>query len=376
MDRLGTHGQERQAGSAAADPAHPCRRRLEPHLRRHRSRGSIHVFPNDAEPTKTKIFLDIQTKVRYDDKENEEGFLGLAFHPEVQGERRVLRLLHAQEGEADQRRFAVPASARTIPTRPTRRPKKSCCAFKQPFWNHDGGTICFGPDGYLYIALGDGGAANDPFNNGQNLKTLLGKVLRIDVDQKDDGKPYAIPKDNPFVGKAATPGRRSGPTACATSGGWRSTARPASCGPATSARTCTRRSTSSRRAATTAGTCARGCTRSAPRASAARKDLIEPIWEYHHDVGKSITGGPVYRGKQLPELDGHYLYADYVTSKIWALKYDEGKKRVVGQSRRSPTRTCRSCRSARTSRARFICMTFAGTGQGIYRFTKPPKAVK
>ena len=151
------------------------------------------------------------------------------------------------------------------------------------------------------------------YDNGQNLKTLLGKVLRIDVDRKDDGKNYAIPKDNPFVGNE---GRAAGDL------GLRPAQRLADGVRPQDGRALGRR----RRPEPLRGDQhhregrqlrlepPRGA---APvrrrRASGRSKDLIEPIWEYHHDVGKSITGGRVYRGKRLPELDGHYLYADYVT---------------------------------------------------------------
>jgi glucose/arabinose dehydrogenase len=199
---------------------------------------------------------------------------------------------------------------------------------KRPFWNHDGGTICFGPDGYLYIALGDGGAADDPQKNGQNLKSLLAKVLRIDVDRKDEGKGYAVPGDNPFFEtKDAAPET------------W-----------AYGLRNIWRMSFDKKTGKLWAGEVGQNLyeeiniiekggnygwslRESLHPFSKAGVDvnnkMIEPIWEYHHNLGKSITGGHVYRGKNLPELDGHYLYGDYVTTKIWALKYDESKKRVT-----------------------------------------------
>ena len=289
--------------------------------------GIIHVFPNDPKADKTKIFLDFQKQVFYDDKENEQGFLGLAFHPKYKtnGEFFVFYTLKKDKTTNVISRFKV---SKDDPNKADPASEEVLFTIKRPFWNHDGGTICFGPDGYLYIALGDGGSADDPQKNGQKLTTLLAKVLRIDVDHKDAGKSYAVPKDNPFVGKKdALPeiwayglrnvwrmafDRKTGKLWASDVGqnlyeeidiiekggnyGWsiREGLHPFSIdgvGP--------------------------------------RKDLIDPIWEYHHNVGKSLTGGTVYRGKLLPELDGHYLYGDYITNKIWALRYDDAKKRVV-----------------------------------------------
>ena len=220
--------------------------------------------------------------------------------------------------------------------------------YTHPYWNHKGGNVVFGPDGYLYIGLGDGGAANDPHGNGQNLKTLLGKILRIDVDRKGNGKPYAIPTDNPFVGKeGADP--RSLPTACGIRGACRSIPRRSSSGSPTSARISGKRSYIIEKGGNYGWNVREGFhkfdvnnAKPGPGRTPAQQNklegpddakFIEPIWEYHHDDpvggGKSITGGAVYRGSKAPGLVGHYVYADYVSGKIWGLKYDEKAKKVV-----------------------------------------------
>jgi glucose/arabinose dehydrogenase len=289
--------------------------------------GTIHVFPNDESATATKVFLDITPRVRYLDKQNEEGLLGMAFHPKFKqnGEFFVFYTDVKSTMTNVVSRFRV---SRDDPNRADPASEEQIIRFEKPFWNHDGGTILFGPDGYLYITHGDGGAGDDPHGNGQNLKSHLGKVLRIDIDHKENGKNYAIPKDNPFVKhKDAAPenwaygirniwrmafDRKTGELWAGEVGqnlyeeidilkaggnyGWsiREALHPFS---------------------------AKGVD--------VRPDLIDPIWEYHHDIGKSITGGLVYRGSKLPELDGAYLYADYVSLRVWALWYDAAKGRVV-----------------------------------------------
>jgi glucose/arabinose dehydrogenase len=333
--------------------------------------GVIHVFPNDPKVTKTEVFLDIQKQVVYDDKQNEEGFLGLAFHPNYK-ETGEFFVFYTRKGVKQTNvvsRFRV---SKDNPNRADPASEEELLRITRPFWNHDGGTICFGPDGYLYVALGDGGGANDPQKNGQNLKTLLAKVLRIDIDRKEDGKNYAVPPDNPFVGKAdARPeiwayglrniwrmafDRKTGKLWASDVGqnlyeeidiivkggnyGWslREGLHPfsnAGVGP--------------------------------------RPDLIEPIWEYHHDVGKSLTGGLVYRGRRLKELQGSYVYGDYITSKIWALRHDDAKGRVVANRPLADPKAL-IMSFGEDEQGEIYLLTTTASGKGIFQFVQSPSA--
>jgi quinoprotein glucose dehydrogenase len=306
--------------------------------------GQVFILPKDPQGSEVKTFLDIEPKVDYEDKENEEGLLGLAFHPRFKENGQFFIYYTAKEPP----HTSVIARMRVSASHPDQADPASeevLLTIRQPYWNHNGGNLVFGPDGYLYIGLGDGGSANDPHGNGQNLKTLLGSILRIDVDRKDSGKAYAIPPDNPFVthpearpeifaygvrniwGLSFDPATGRGWAADVGQNIWeeinllekganygwnlregmhRFDVRRAQPGPGRSP-----------------------AEQNRPEAHD-RPGLTDPIWEYHHDAdGKSITGGVVYRGKRLPVLEGHYVYADYVSGKIWGLLYDYQAERVV-----------------------------------------------
>ncbi|MCH2211181.1 MAG: PQQ-dependent sugar dehydrogenase [Fuerstiella sp.] len=301
--------------------------------------GVIKVFPNDQEIEEAAIFLDIRKQVVYRDNKNEEGLLGFAFHPDYKKNGHFF--LYYTTTDADLTsvvtRFTV---SKDDPHKADSKSEVELMRISQPYWNHNGGTLAFGPDGLLYIALGDGGKGGDPHSHGQNLTTLLGSILRIDVDRQEEGKKYAVPSDNPFVGTMVSTNSRGDKQAPAVGEiyayGFRNVWRLSF-----------DKNTGDLWAADVGqslweeiniveagGNYGWNVRESKhwfrPDGNDNRSDLIDPIWEYHHDVGKSITGGAVYRGSRVPELQGKYVYADYVSGLLWALDYDRDEQRVTG----------------------------------------------
>jgi glucose/arabinose dehydrogenase len=290
-------------------------------------RGIIHIIDNKEGKQTSRILLDISAKVAYQDKTNEEGLLGLTFHPKF-AENGFFFVYYTNRADKHQN---VVARFQVDPKNPDRaqpESEKQLLILDKPFWNHDGGTIVFGPDGMLYIAVGDGGLANDPFGNGQNLGTLLGSILRIDVDRQDEGKSYAVPADNPFVDKE---GARPEIWAYGLRNVWRMAfdAKTGLLWAGDVGQDLWEEIDIIEKGGNYGWNLREGKHRFGSKGVDARPELKEPIWEYHHNEGKSITGGFVYRGKAVPQLEGAYLYADYVSTKVYALWYDPASQQVT-----------------------------------------------
>lgn len=296
--------------------------------------GEIFMFDQANEAIEeADLFVDLTDRVIYKDRENEEGFLGLAFHPQFSqnGKFYVYYTTSDRPHVSVVSEFRTAAGSQNLIGDPST--ERELLRIQQPFWNHNGGTVAFGPDGYLYVALGDGGKANDPLKSGQDLSKLLGSILRIDVDRQDDELAYGIPDDNPFVGrKGVWPeiyayGIRNiwrmsfdQPTGRL----WAADVGQNDWEEINVIRKGGNYGWSLREAA-------HSFTKDGSKGSGPNKNLIDPLIEYPHfdDWGKSVTGGSVYRGKETPMLDGYYLYGDYVSGRLWAMKIDSKTEAVL-----------------------------------------------
>ena len=279
-------------------------------------RGRIYSF-NPKDPKKSlKLFLDIESNVSR--KGNEEGLLGLAFSPEYKDS----KAFYVYYSGKSPRRSVL---SQFVTKNNTADPKSETVLLEipQPYSNHNGGQIVFGPDKLLYVAVGDGGSGGDPHGNGQKLDTLLGKILRIKTCEGCNA-PYSIPADNPFVNhnKAKkeiyayglrNPWRisfdsKTGEFWAADVGqnkyeeidiivsggnyGWNEL---------------------------------EGFNCFKPKTGCNKNKYIAPVHSYDHSIGQSVTGGFIYRGKKIKELIGSYIYGDFVSGAIWALKKENGQ---------------------------------------------------
>ncbi len=258
-------------------------------------------------------FLDLGSQVR--SSSGEQGLLGLAFPPDFATSGTFYINYTRQNSATRVARFQV---SPTNPDSAMLSSEEEILSVDQPFANHNGGCLRFGEDGFLYIALGDGGSGGDPDNRAQTGQDLLGKILRIDVSQ---GNPYAIPADNPFV---------NDPTVAdeVWTLGWRnpwkfSFDRETGDMWIADVGQNAREEINVENALESGGNYGWRCREgkiSFPSGNCIG-DFVEPIWDYPHgfNTGNSVTGGYVYRGVNHPDLVGHYVFGDYISGNFWTL---------------------------------------------------------
>ncbi len=279
--------------------------------------GRILVFPNDPAVEHASVFLEIRERGL--GQANEEGLLGLAFSPDftldghffvyysaTQPRRSVLSRFSVNESDPN---LADPSSEVVI------------LEVEQPYSNHNGGQIEFGPDGYLYVALGDGGSAGDPFGSGQDTGTLLGAILRLDVSGASADAGYAIPPDNPLVG---VPGARGEIWAYGLRNPWRFSfdTETGLLWTADVGQNAYEEINVVSRGGNYGWNIMEGRQCFSPRRGCDASGLELPVAEYGRSDGCSVTGGHVYRGSDQPDLVGAYVYGDFCTGRIWGVRYD------------------------------------------------------
>lgn len=272
--------------------------------------GKIYVY----EKEQRKLFLDVSKIITT--KGNEQGLLSIAFHPKYSENGYLFLFYTAKNDDNTLARLTVdPPNAKQIDLESL----EVLIAQQDPASNHNGGMLAFGKDGYLYLGIGDGGRGGDPWNNAQNLETLLGKMIRIDVDQANG---YSIPEDNPFVGNEnilpeiwayglRNPWRHSfdretGDLWIADVGqnNWEEIHW---------------QSAESQGGENYGWRLMEGNHCYLPKKDCEVEGLVKPVAEYSHKYGCSITGGYVYRGKKIKDLYGKYIFGDFCKGTIWSI---------------------------------------------------------
>lgn len=286
--------------------------------------GKIRILELPSYTLLSGAFLDISNLVL---NSGERGLLGLTFHPNF-GNNGYFYVNYSLAGSGNTRisRFtAIPPSANTVDPST----ELAIMTVVQPYDNHNGGDLAFGPDGYLYIGLGDGGGSGDPGNRAQNGQELLGKMLRIDIDNTSGGNNYAIPPGNPFIG-TQSPDIKDEIWALGLRNPWRfsfdrnsgdlwiadvgqSNWEELNYQPASSAG-----------GENYGWRCFEGKHNYNTSGCGPMSSYNAPIFEYGHNPstgGNSVSGGFVYRGSEVPSLQGWYVLADYTSDNFWLIKY-------------------------------------------------------
>ena len=278
--------------------------------------GRIRIISNGSVlPTP---FLDISSKVHFASSEPEEGLLGVAFHPGYTN-KPTFYVNYVRDAVGGKQETVIAEFTATTAASMTVDPatERDLIVQSQPFTNHKAGQLVFGLDGFLYFGLGDGGSGGDPLNNGQNLNTLLGKMLRIDIDNASAGKQYAIPSDNPFVGGGGLPeifafGFRNP---------WRfSLDRPGQrFFVADVGQDSFEEIDILQKGANFGWRIMEGTHCFNPASGCNMTGLTLPIFDYSHADGVAAIGGYVYHGSAIPSLVGTYLFSDFGSGTLWNL---------------------------------------------------------
>jgi glucose/arabinose dehydrogenase len=291
--------------------------------------GQVRVINPDG-TLRGAAFVDMSGAARFVSG-GEQGLLGLAFHPNFASNGRVFIDYTRSDGASGWEDVVSELTASGDHSSASAASERILLVVADPYTNHNGGQLAFGPNGYLYVAMGDGGSANDPHGNGQNKQALLGKILRIDVNAAHAaGKEYAIPNSNPYAPGGSAPGaglpeiwayglrnpwrfsfdrangdlyigdvgqntweevdRQPGGSHGGENYGWN---------------------------AFEGRHCFQNCS---------GVTYVPPIAEYNHSEGCSVTGGYVYRGTAQPALKGFYVFSDYCSGTLWTVPAGSGNK--------------------------------------------------